>query len=76
MVPALTMVIAWPVLGELPALLALAGGALCLLGVWISRRDPAPKPGEAPAAEAVAAPEPVAAPTDEPEQPTKAQQVG
>ena len=37
-VPALTLLIGWLLLGETPALLALAGGALCLIGVTISRR--------------------------------------
>jgi drug/metabolite transporter (DMT)-like permease len=30
----------WLLLGETPALLAIAGGALCLIGVTISRRRP------------------------------------
>ncbi|WP_416979306.1 DMT family transporter [Streptomyces sp. T028] len=37
-VPALTVVLAWPTLGEFPSALALAGGVLCLVGVGVSRR--------------------------------------
>ncbi|WP_371500836.1 DMT family transporter [Kitasatospora sp. NBC_00374] len=37
-VPALVVLMAWAVLGEVPALLTLAGGALCLAGVAVSRR--------------------------------------
>lgn len=57
-VPALTVVLAWPVLGELPSVLAIAGGALCLLGVGISRRRTGPAAPAAP----VPAPAPAAAP--------------
>ncbi|MET7894532.1 DMT family transporter [Streptomyces mirabilis] len=46
-VPAITVVLAWPTLGEFPSGLALAGGALCLLGVGISRRTPRTAPGPA-----------------------------
>ncbi|MFI1467719.1 DMT family transporter [Streptomyces wuyuanensis] len=59
-VPALTVVLAWPVLGELPSLLAIAGGVLCLLGVGISRRRTTPAAPAAP--EQTPAPEPAAAP--------------
>ena len=38
LVPPLTIVIAWVLLGEVPALLALAGGVVCLGGVALSRR--------------------------------------
>ena len=37
-VPVIAIVLGWLFLGETPALLALAGGALCLTGVAISRR--------------------------------------
>jgi drug/metabolite transporter (DMT)-like permease len=37
-VPALVVVMAWLVLGEIPGWLTLAGGALCLGGVAVSRR--------------------------------------
>jgi drug/metabolite transporter (DMT)-like permease len=38
LVPALVLVMSWTILGETPEVLALAGGALCLAGVAISRR--------------------------------------
>lgn len=38
LVPPLTITASWPLLGEAPVPLALAGGALCLLGVAVSRR--------------------------------------
>ncbi|QIS14875.1 EamA family transporter [Nocardia arthritidis] len=37
-VPAVSVLLSWLVLGEIPTLLALAGGAVCLVGVAISRR--------------------------------------
>ncbi|WP_405010736.1 DMT family transporter [Kitasatospora sp. NBC_01539] len=37
-VPALVVLMAWAALGEVPAALTLAGGALCLAGVAVSRR--------------------------------------
>ncbi len=39
-VPVLTVLLAWPLLGELPSGLALVGGALCLIGVGIFSRRP------------------------------------
>ncbi|MFJ2028239.1 DMT family transporter [Streptosporangium sp. NPDC087985] len=39
-VPALVVLMAWIVLGEIPGLLTLAGGLLCLAGVAVSRRRP------------------------------------
>ncbi len=38
LVPPLTIAASWPLLGEVPPQLALAGGALCLVGVALSRR--------------------------------------
>ncbi|GAA2085937.1 DMT family transporter [Streptomyces albiaxialis] len=46
-VPALVVLMSWLALGEVPALLTLAGGALCLAGVGVSRlrgRTPRPAP--------------------------------
>ena len=37
-IPAIAVVLSWIVLGELPTVLAMAGGVLCILGVAISRR--------------------------------------
>lgn len=42
LVPPITVVIAWVALSETPPALVYAGGALCLIGVWLARR-PAPK---------------------------------
>lgn len=38
LVPALTVLMSWAILGQVPSWLALAGGALCLAGVALSRR--------------------------------------
>jgi drug/metabolite transporter (DMT)-like permease len=38
LVPPIAILIAWALLDETPPLLALAGGALCLVGVVIARR--------------------------------------
>jgi drug/metabolite transporter (DMT)-like permease len=48
-VPALVVVMSWAALGEVPGMLTLAGGALCLAGVAVSRSrpraaTPAPRP--------------------------------
>ncbi|WP_133798215.1 DMT family transporter [Kribbella caucasensis] len=40
LVPVVAIGLAWLFLGETPALLALGGGVLCLLGVGLSRRTP------------------------------------
>jgi drug/metabolite transporter (DMT)-like permease len=40
-VPALVVLMSWLALGEVPGLLTLAGGVLCLAGVAVSRRLPA-----------------------------------
>ncbi|CAL9396886.1 DMT family transporter [Streptomyces sp. enrichment culture] len=39
-VPALVVVMSWVALGEVPGMLTLAGGALCLAGVAVSRSRP------------------------------------
>ena len=46
LVPPLTIFLAWLLLDEAPAPLAFAGGALCLLGVAISRHKPKSKTGQ------------------------------
>jgi drug/metabolite transporter (DMT)-like permease len=53
-VPALVVLMSWLLLGQVPALLTLAGGALCLGGVAVSRagtRTPANSPATAVAAD-------------------------
>jgi drug/metabolite transporter (DMT)-like permease len=48
LVPALTVLMAWAILGQVPGWLALAGGILCLAGVAFSRRRPGtPQPARA-----------------------------
>ncbi|HEU0041136.1 MAG TPA: DMT family transporter, partial [Jiangellaceae bacterium] len=37
-VPAIAIALSWALLGELPTVLGMIGGTLCLLGVAISRR--------------------------------------
>jgi drug/metabolite transporter (DMT)-like permease len=61
-VPALVVGLSWLTLGEVPSLLTLAGGVLCLLGVAVARRRPAtPAPRlDAPPAGPVAGDDPVA----------------
>jgi drug/metabolite transporter (DMT)-like permease len=39
LIPPITIVMSWLILGEVPALMAVLGGALCLVGVSIARRD-------------------------------------
>jgi drug/metabolite transporter (DMT)-like permease len=43
LVPALTVVLSWALLGQVPGLVVTAGGVLCLAGVSISRRRPRPQ---------------------------------
>jgi hypothetical protein len=48
LVPALTVLMSWAILGQVPSWLALAGGMLCLAGVALSRRRPGtPRRGRA-----------------------------
>ena len=42
LIPVVAIALGWAVLGEAPPALALAGGGLCIAGVWIARRRPAP----------------------------------
>jgi drug/metabolite transporter (DMT)-like permease len=42
LVPAIVVLLSWALLDEVPGLVALAGGALCLIGVAVSRGKPAP----------------------------------
>jgi drug/metabolite transporter (DMT)-like permease len=41
LVPPLVIVLGWALLGETPATLAFIGGAVCLIGVYLSRRPTA-----------------------------------
>ena len=41
LVPPITIVMSWLILGEVPTVIALLGGALCLVGVAIARKAPA-----------------------------------
>src|SRR6267154_4100955 len=50
LVPPITIVMSWLILGEVPTVVAVLGGALCLGGVAIARRVPASDPGLAPPA--------------------------
>ena len=43
LVPPLAILMGWAFLGEQPAAIALLGGALCLGGVWITRRKTRPQ---------------------------------
>lgn len=38
LIPPITILISWLMLGEVPSLIAVLGGALCLVGVYIARR--------------------------------------
>jgi drug/metabolite transporter (DMT)-like permease len=40
LVPAVAIILGWVILGEQPAALAVAGGVLCLAGVYLTRRRP------------------------------------
>ncbi|MBL1097510.1 DMT family transporter [Streptomyces coffeae] len=60
-VPALVVLMSWLFLDEVPGLLTLAGGALCLAGVGVSRRRPRPAPTTV-----VAVSQPTTAPREEP----------
>jgi drug/metabolite transporter (DMT)-like permease len=61
-VPALVVLMSWLFLDEVPGLLTLAGGALCLAGVAVSRSRPRRRTASAGAP----APDSVAGPTDAP----------
>src|SRR5467141_1309293 len=41
LVPPITIVMSWLILGEVPTVIAVPGGALCLVGVAIARKAPA-----------------------------------
>jgi drug/metabolite transporter (DMT)-like permease len=41
LVPPIALLLAWPILNEVPPLLAIPGGGLCIAGVALARRRPA-----------------------------------
>jgi drug/metabolite transporter (DMT)-like permease len=43
LIPPVTIVMSWLILGEVPGLVAVLGGALCFVGVYITRRTPKPR---------------------------------
>lgn len=61
-VPAVTIVLSWVLLSETPTPAMLAGGLLCLLGVYITRRRRRARPGDAPPRPGAAASAPGKAP--------------
>lgn len=66
LVPPITVLLGWGFLGEVPPVLALLGGVLCLAGVALTRKRRRTR-APAPAAEPSAAPGPApAVPSDEP----------
>ena len=44
LVPPLSILLGWALLGETPAALAIGGGAICLAGVAVARHAPSPRP--------------------------------
>ena len=56
LVPPVAILLSWAFLGETPAVLALAGGVLCVGGVYVSRRAPRTRAVAAPAAEVATTP--------------------
>jgi drug/metabolite transporter (DMT)-like permease len=56
LVPPVAIGLSWAFLGETPAALAVAGGVLCVSGVYISRRQPPTPAQAAPPAEVATAP--------------------
>jgi len=45
LVPPIAVLLGWLILAESPPTLALAGGAMCLVGVFIAQRRGARRPG-------------------------------
>ena len=43
LVPPMALLLGWPILGEVPPLLAIPGGILCLAGVALARWEPRPR---------------------------------
>ncbi|MDN3352030.1 DMT family transporter [Actinomadura sp. DC4] len=52
LVPPIAILLGWTLLGEVPALPALGGGLLCLVGVYLSRRPAETRAAEEPASPA------------------------
>ncbi|WP_372337775.1 DMT family transporter [Streptomyces sp. MK5] len=66
-VPALVVLMSWLALGEVPGLLTLAGGVLCLAGVAVSRSRPRTRAGSGTGAAAPGAVVPETVPEPRPE---------
>src|SRR6266550_1795059 len=43
LIPPITIVMSWAILGEVPGAIAVLGGGLCLVGVYVARRQPQAK---------------------------------
>lgn len=43
LVPPMALLLSWPILGEVPPVLAIPGGTLCLAGVALARWEPRPR---------------------------------
>ena len=62
LLPPVTIVMSWAILGETPRSVALLGGVLCLVGVYVARRTPRrAAPGAQPATSASSTGKPRAA---------------
>ncbi|MDT7544487.1 MAG: hypothetical protein QOE99_597 [Actinomycetota bacterium] len=56
LVPPVAIALSWALLGETPALLAVLGGLLCIVGVAVTRRAPSVVAEQAPVAEVASSP--------------------
>jgi drug/metabolite transporter (DMT)-like permease len=44
LIPPVTILMSWLILGEVPGVVAVLGGAVCVVGVYIARRVPGSSP--------------------------------
>lgn len=56
LVPPIAILMSWALLGETPVLLAVVGGVVCVVGVYVTRRAPRVRAAAAPPAEVTSAP--------------------